>query len=198
MKGGETHMTIDEAEALMSESAYERLREVVTVRPVIDTSKKAGNDILMSAFCKAVAEEVIKSSSLDDKLTKLLNSATNTLSQQKLKYLLEVVHKSQPDIKCVITITTADMQTDVFEVEYHTPDAIDFLTIFRWLLDYFNITPSSIRNKLSETLKPTIVNNISQLVSRVQQNNTEDLIISITTITRLVNCHDHLIFARFE
>lgn len=192
-------MTIDEAEALMTDAAYERLREVVTVRPVIDTSKKAGNDILMNAFCKAVAEEVIKPSSLDDKLTKLLNSATNTLSQQKLKYLLEVVHKSQPDIRCIITITTADMQSDVFEAEYHKPEAIDFLVIFRWLLDKFNITPSSIRNKLSETLKPTIVNNISQLVSRVQQNNnTEDLVISITTITRLVNCHDHLIFARFE
>lgn len=191
-------MTIAEAEALMTDEAYEKLKEIVTVKPVIDISKKAGNDILMQAFCKAVTDEVINPNNLDDRLTKLINSATNTLSQQKLKYLLEVVHRNQPNIKCIITVTTVDMSETILEVEYFDPDSIDFLDMFKWLLEYFHVTPTSIRNKLNETLKPTIVNNISQLVSRVQSGNTDGLIISIATITRIVNSHDHLIYARIE
>lgn len=190
-------MTIEEAEALMTQDAYDKLREVVTVKPVIDMSKKAGNDILMQAFCKAVAEEVINVNSLDDKLIKLLNSATNTLSQQKLVYLMETIQKHQP-IKCTITVVTPDMMDTVYEVIYDDPSNIDFLEMFKWLLNHFNVTPTSVRNKMSETLKPTIVNNISQLVSRVQNGNTDDLVISIATITRIVNCNDHLIYAKFD
>lgn len=189
-------MTIEEAVNLMTPEAYEKLREVVTVKPTIDTSKKSANDILMAAFCKAVSEEVIRVESLDEKLIKLLNSPTNTLSQTKLKYLLDVVHQSQSDIRCVISIMTPDMENTLFEVEYCDPIIIDFNEIMRWVIEKFDITPSSIRTKMN-ALKPTIVNNISQLVSRMLNGNVEGLTVSIANITRIVNCYDHLIFAKF-
>ena len=152
----------------------------------------------MQAFCKAVSDNIIDSAGLDDKLLKLLNSSTNSISQNKLKYLMEVINKTQPDIKCVIYITTYDMREIIFELTYCKPDDVDFLYILKWLLEKFEITPICIRNKMSDTLKPTIVNNISQTVSRVLNNNTNDLVISISTISRIVNCYDHLIYAKFE
>ena len=77
-------MTVEEAVNLMSDEAYEKLKEVVTVKPNIDISKKSANDILMGALCKAVLEDVIHVESLDDKIIKLLNSPTNTLSHSIL------------------------------------------------------------------------------------------------------------------
>ena len=190
-------MTVEEAVNLMSDEAYEKLKEVVTVKPNIDISKKSANDILMGALCKAVLEDVIHVESLDDKIIKLLNSPTNTLSQSKLKYVLNVVHETQPRIKCIITIMTSDMKDTLFEVEYHQPDAIDFMVILKWLIDKFDITPTKVRSQMN-ALKPTIVNNIAQLVSRVLNGNLEGVTVSISTITRLVNCNDHLIYAKFE
>lgn len=190
-------MTVEEAVNLMSDEAYEKLKEVVTVKPNIDISKKSANDILMGALCKAVLEDVIHVESLDDKIIKLLNSPTNTLSQSKLKYVLKTVHETQPKIKCIITIMTSDMKDTLFEVEYHQPDAIDFMEILKWLIDKFEITPTKVRSQM-DALKPTIVNNIAQLVSRVLNDNTEGVTVSISTITRLVNCNDHLIYAKFE
>lgn len=190
-------MTVEEAVNLMSDEAYEKLKEVVTVKPNIDISKKSANDILMGALCKAVLEDVIHVESLDEKIIKLLNSPTNTLSQSKLKYVLKTVHETQPKIKCIITIMTSDMKDTLFEVEYHQPDAIDFMEILKWLIDKFEITPTKVRSQM-DALKPTIVNNIAQLVSRVLNGNLEGVTVSISTITRLVNCNDHLIYAKFE
>lgn len=61
----------------------------------------------------------------------------------------------------------------------------------------FEITPTLVRNKMTETLKPTIVNNIAQCVAKYQ-NGEPDLNVSITTVSRLVNMCDHLIYADFE
>lgn len=191
-------MTPEEAANLMTPEAYDKLKKVVEIKPTIDMSKKTNNDILMGAFCQAVQDEIIQINSLDDKLIKLLNSPTNTLSQDKLKYLLEVVQRTQSDIKCVITIMTGDMNETIYEVHYFKPNAVDLLEILKWLLDKFNITPGGIRTKMAGIFKPTIVNNISQLVSRVQQGNTDGVVVSIATITRIVNCYDHLIFAKIE
>ena len=191
------HMTVEEAVNLMDDEAYAKLKEVVTVKPSIDISKKSANDILMGALCKAVLEDVIHVESLDEKIIKLLNSPTNTLSQSKLKYVLNVVHETQPKIKCIITIMTPDMKDTLFEVEYHQPDAIDFIVILKWLVKKFDITPTKVRSQMN-ALKPTIVNNIAQLVSRVLNDNLDGVTVSISTITRLVNCNDHLIYAKFE
>ena len=98
----------------------------------------------MGALCKAVLDDVIHVESLDEKIIKLLNSPTNTLSQSKLKYVLNVVHETQPRIKCIITIMTPDMKDTLFEVEYHQPDAIDFLDTIKLNLfaqEIFVFTP---------------------------------------------------------
>lgn len=190
-------MTVEEAVNLMDDDAYAKLKEVVTVKPNIDVSKKSANDILMGALCKAVLENVIHVESLDEKIIKLLNSPTNTLSQSKLKYVLNIVHETQHNIKCIITIMTPDMKDTLFEVEYHTPESIDFMVILKWLVNKFDITPTKVRSQMN-ALKPTIVNNIAQLVSRVLNDNLDGVTVSISTITRLVNCNDHLIYAKFE
>ena len=190
-------MTVEEAVNLMNDEAYAKLKEVVTVKPNIDVSKKSANDILMGALCKAVLEDVIHVESLDEKIIKLLNSPTNTLSESKLKYVLKTIHETQSKIVCVITIKSPDMKDTLFEVEYHDPESIDFMIILKWLIDKFEITPTKVRTQMN-ALKPTIVNNIAQLVSRVLNDNTEGVTVSISTITRLVNCNDHLIYAKFE
>lgn len=190
-------MTVEEAVNLMNDEAYAKLKEVVTVKPNIDVSKKSANDILMGALCKAVLEDVIHVESLDEKIIKLLNSPTNTLSESKLKYVLKTIHETQSKIVCVITIKSPDMKDTLFEVEYHDPESIDFMVILKWLIDKFEITPTKVRTQMN-ALKPTIVNNIAQLVSRVLNDNTEGVTVSISTITRLVNCNDHLIYAKFE
>jgi hypothetical protein len=53
---------------------------------------------------------------------------------------------------------------------------------------------------MTKMLKPTIVNNIAQLVAKydtLDDNEKKKLNISITTITRLVNMSGYLIFAEF-
>ena len=97
-------MTIEEARSMMSPDALNKLHEVVDIKPVIDFSKKVNNDILMTALCKAVKDDVIKLSSLNDRLVKLLNSETNTISQSKLKEILDIIHQKQPNICCCISM----------------------------------------------------------------------------------------------
>ena len=65
------------------------------------------------------------------------------------------------------------------------------------IIKMFEITPALVRNKMSETLKCTIVNNIAQCVAKYN-NGDPDNNVSITTVTRLVNMCDHLIYADFE
>jgi hypothetical protein len=49
-------------------------------------------------------------------------------------------------------------------------------------------------------LKPTIANNIGQFLVRYENrsDDDDDMTVSITTITRLVNMEDHLIMAEFK
>ena len=55
-----------------------------------------------------------------------------------------------------------------------------------------------VRNKMTETLKPTIVNNIAQLIAKYAvAEDKDELTISINTISRLVNMTGNLIFAEF-
>jgi hypothetical protein len=53
---------------------------------------------------------------------------------------------------------------------------------------------------MTKTLKPTIVNNVSQLVSKWRKSSDEDrakMVISVTTIQRLVNMTGDILMAEF-
>ena len=194
-------MNIQEAKALLSPEAMEKLHEVVDIKPVIDISKKVNNDILMTAFCKAVIEEIIKPSSLNDRLVKLLNSETNTISQTKLKEILDIVHEKQPNICCAIMMDDYDGMDVIprYDWVYKNND-VNFVIPFRTVLNFYNITPSDVRRKMTTTLKSTIVNNVSQLVSKFYESTEEEqnkMIISISTIQRLVNMSGGCLTAEF-
>lgn len=194
-------MNIQEAKAMLSPEAMEKLHEVVDIKPVIDISKKVNNDILMTAFCKAVIEEVIKPSSLNDRLVKLLNSETNTISQSKLKEILDIVHEKQPNICCAIMMDDYDGMDVIprYDWVYKNND-VNFVIPFRTVLNFYNITPSDVRRKMTTTLKSTIVNNVSQLVSKFYKSTEEEqnkMIISISTIQRLVNMSGGCLTAEF-
>lgn len=191
-------MTLEQAKQLMTEQSYEKLRDMVTKPMEIDISKKVGNDIIMGAFCQAVMNGLIQPRSLDEKLIKLLNSDTNTISDSKLNYIMDCVHRSQPDITCVVTLCTGDMKD---KYEWHLYNDISFTPIFDTVIKMFEITPGMIREKMTDTLKPTIVNNISQFVSKYKTLSTEErdeLHISITTIHRLVSMVKCILLAEFR
>lgn len=195
-------MNIAEAKAMFSPEAAAKLHEVVDVKPEIDFSKKVNNDILMTAFCKAVTNGTIKESSLNDRLVKLLNSETNTISQSKLEEILKIIRRNQPQMVCIVTMEDVDKDLDlqpVFHWEYK--ENISFNDAFYTVLLYYHITPSMIRQKMTETLKSTIVNNVSQLVSKYYKSSDEErakMIISISTIQRLVNMCGGTLVARFK
>lgn len=196
-------MNIEEAKALLTPQAVENLHSIVDVRPTIDFSKKVNNDILMTALCKAVNDGVIKDTSLTDRLVKLLNSETNTISQSKLQEILEIVHKKQPYVRCVIRFEDVieDMQIRLVSERVYKDGEITFNSLFEDVLIYYHISPSDIRQKMTETLKATIVNNISQLVSKYYKSTEEEqqkMVISISTINRLVNMSGGILTAEFE
>ena len=191
-------MTLDEAKQLMTEKSYEKLRDMVTKPMEIDISKKVGNDIIMGAFCQAVMNGLIQPRSLDEKLIKLLNSDTNTISDSKLNYIMDCIHQTQPDISCVVTLCSGDMKD---KYEWHLYDDISFTPIFDTVIKMFDITPAMIREKMTATLKPTIVNNISQFVSKYKTLSTEEreeLHVSITTNHRLVSMVKCILLAEFR
>ena len=189
-------ITLEQAKAMMSPEAIENLRQVVVSHPNINTERKANCDILMQALCRAVTDEVILPESLDDKLVKLLNAKTNTLSPSKLGELLEQVRKTQPKIACVIRILEP-VNDEMLKKWVFTGPEVRFTGMLGDIIKMFDITPSIVRSKMTETLKPTIVNNIAQCVAKYQ-NSDEDLNVSITTISRIVNMCNHLIYADFE
>jgi hypothetical protein len=196
---GENNMTMEEAKALLTPEKINKLKEMVIPKPSINTENKSNNDILMSALCTACETGVIKSTSLDDKIIKLLNSATNTLSPSKLGYILNQVHKEQPNLVCCITIKDKDMQP-VKEWNFVGPE-VAFHGMFEYVVNEFEITPQMIRTKMTQMLKPTIVNNIAQLVAKydtLDEVERRKLNISITTVSRLVNMSGYLIFAEFK
>lgn len=194
-------MTIEEARSMMSPDALNKLHEVVDVKPVIDFSKKVNNDILMTAFCKAVMDDVIKPSSLNERLVKLLNSETNTISQSKLKEILDIVHEHQPNICCCISMDDYDGIDVIPRYDWvYKDNDVNFVVPFRTVLNFYQITPSDIRKRMTETLKPTIVNNVSQLVSKFYKSTKEEqnkMVISISTIQRLVNMSGGSLTAEF-
>lgn len=193
-------ITLDEAKSLMTQDSIDKLKNLVNTKPVINMEGKVNNDILMQALCRAVSEDVIHTSSLDEKTIKLLNSATNTLSQSKLGDILNTIRESQPNIVCVVSLMTPDMKSSINEWTFTGPK-VSFTNIFDTIVTKFNITPTSIRSKMVNTLKPTIVNNVSQLLSRylsMEEKDKKEFKVSISTISRLVNMEDHLLFAEFR
>lgn len=190
-------LTLDEAKAMLTKENLEHLHDITTVKPDIDFSHKVNNDIIMTALCKAVADEVIKPSSITDRLAKLLNSETNTISQSKLEEILCSIHNFQPDIKCCVTVYDHDM---IPKHEWEFSDKVSFLPMFDWVVNNYNITPVDIRKRLTQTLKTTIVNNVSQLVSKWCKSSLEErasMVISITTVQRLVNMTGDILQAEF-
>ena len=191
-------MTLEEAKALMNERSIKALQDMVSENILIDTSKKSACDILMNAFCRAVNENVIHKTSLNEYFVKVLNSTTNTLSETKLGDLLTCIHAKQPDMVCIFTLYTPDM-TNVIEewvFKTHTPT---FNAMYEFVITHFNITPIMIRTELSKTLKTTIANNLAQFAFKYSQtDNHSDMRVSVTTITRLVNMMGHIITCEFK
>lgn len=192
-------MTLEEAKSLMTQEALAKLKEATSNRPTINMDNKANNDILMNALCRAVSENVILVDSLDDKTVKLLNAKTNTLSSSKLGSILDIVRESQPNIVCCVSLVKPI--DEVLETWTFDNKDVNFINIFGYILKYFDLNPTIVRTKMGELLKPTIVNNIAQLVAKYQYGDDNDrasINVSITTLTRLVNMCDHMLFAEFK
>lgn len=192
-------MTLEEAKSLMTQDALNKLKELISDKPTINTSNKANNDILMSALCRAVNENIINIDSLDDKIVKLLNAKTNTLSPSKLGYVISTIKQNQPNIVCCISLVRPP-DIIINEWTYNDKD-VNFTSILDYILKYFKMNPNVIRTKLGEMLKPTIVNNIAQTVAKYQNSNDTDradINVSITTLTRLANMYEHMLFAEFK
>lgn len=195
------NISLADAKAMISEESVSKLKEIVTPKVMLNMDTKVNNDIIMSALCTAVSNGVIKMTSLDDRLIKLLNSPTNTLSSTKLGSILTHIRETQPKMCCVITLKSGDM-TEVVQEWTFTGPTVYFNKIFEFVVQEFNITPSIVRNKMTEMLKATIVNNVAQLVAKYASLETEEekkaITISISTITRLVNMSGYLLMAEFK
>lgn len=194
-------MTLKEARGLVSKENLEKLNEIVTTHVNINMSNKLNNDIIMSALCKAVSDGVIHSATLDDSVIKLLNSSTNTISPNKLGGILKLIRQQQPKICCVITLKNQDLTEELNKWVFNGENGVMFNDILAYVINEFDITPSSVRTMLADTLKNTIVNNMSQFVSKFQSSTDEekkDMNVSINTINRLVNMTKNNIFAEFK
>lgn len=194
-------ITVEEALSKVSKESIDKLRELIHPAPVINTCQKMNNDIIMNALCKAVSDNVIKPESLDDKIIKLLNSQTNTISAKKVGEILRTVRKSQDALCCVVTLESGDFM-DTINKWVFTGPTVSFNGIFEFVIKHFDISPSVIRVKMTEKYKTTIVNNIAQLVARYTQiedaEERNKIKISITTISRLVNMSDGILLAEFK
>ena len=191
-------ITLEEAKKLMTPEARERLHKLVSKPDEIDISKKVGNDIIMTAFCQAALTGIIQQRSVSQKMMKLLNSDTNTMSDIKLDEILCTVHKNQPDVVCVISLRN-NLNEDL--VRWYMYSDISFAPVLDYVIKRLDITPQITRSKLADTLKTTIVNNMSQLVSKfssITEEEKNEFRVSIMSITRLVNMMDHIIVASFE
>lgn len=193
-------MTLEEAKQMISKDNVDRLKNVVTPKPTVSINSKTNTDIIMSALCTAVQSGVIKESSLDISIIKLLNSSTSTLSAVKVGKILSILRKHQKNMTCTITLKTSDAQTIVEEWVFTGPE-VYFNKIFEFVVDKFDITPAKIRNELGKMFQMTIVNNVAQFLGKYETLKTEEERkkenISISTITRLVNMSHHLLYAEF-
>lgn len=195
------NISIEEAKALMSDESINKLKTMVKPKPSINMGHKMNNDIIMTALCRAVEDNVIHTESVDESIVKLLNSSTNTISAVKLGKILTCIRTVQPDVCCIITMKTADMNEIVKQWIFTGPE-VCFNKIFEFTINYFEITPSVVRSKMTEMLKVTIVNNIAQLIAKYNTLETDEekdaITISINTITRLVNMSNHILLAEFK
>jgi hypothetical protein len=189
-------ITLEQAKAMMTKEALEKLNKVVVSHPTINVEKKANCDILMQALCRGVVDEVIHVESLDDRLVKLLNAKTNTLSPTKLGEILTTIRKKQPKIACVIEVREP-VNDDVVKKWVFVGPEVKFTKMLEDVIKIFEITPTLVRTKMTETLKPTIVNNIAQTVARFLNGDPEQNV-SVTTVSRLVNMCGYLIYAEFK
>ena len=195
-------LTVEMAKKLFTKEAKDRLQQVVDRnKPTINFSNKLNNDMLMQALCRAVSQNTINISNLDEKTIKLLNSSTNTISYPKLLNILDVIHMTNDNIKCHIEIKDPNKGSSVIKEWFiHDKDDVTFIQIFDFVISYFEITPYMVRELMTKTLKPTVVNNVAQFVAKYQASSKEEresFVVSIRTITRLVNMKGYLIFAEF-
>lgn len=189
-------ITLEQAKAMMTKEALEKLNKVVVSHPTINVEKKANCDILMQALCRGVVDGVIHVESLDDRLVKLLNAKTNTLSPTKLGEILTTIRKHQPKIACVIEVREP-VNDDLVRKWVFTGPEVKFTKMLEDIIKTFEITPTLVRTKMTETLKSTIVNNIAQTVARFLNGDPEQNV-SVTTVSRLVNMCGYLIYAEFK
>ena len=195
-------LSLEEAKAFMSKEAKEKLRNVVDNNvTTIDFSNKVNKDIIMGAMCRAVESGLITTNDLDDKMIKLLNSDTNTMSYTKLIYALKVIHETKRNIACKISILEPNVPSPKLIHQWLIYDEnVTFHDIFKFVLEEFNITPHDIRVEMAKTLKSTVVNNVAQLAANFIKSTDEErkkIVISIVAITRLVTMTNHLIYADF-
>lgn len=192
-------MTIEEAKQLMTQEKINKLKEVVAKEIDVDISKKINNDLIMTALCRAVVvDKIIDPDAIDERLYKLLNSDTNTVSDLKLSDILKSIHSVQKNMYCVITLQDTNMN---IINEWKLYEDFTFNHIFEFILDHYKVTPHDIRESMSATLKPTIVNNIGQLISKYQQLTPEEKAkkrISITTINRIVSTVGGIMTVEFK
>lgn len=192
-------LSLNDAKAMMTEDSMGNLKKLVTPKPVINTTNKVNNDILMQALCTAVEDGVIHTEALNERLVKLLNSPTNTLSPSKLGEILSHLRDTQPRMVCSITLETTS--EGVKQEWIFTGPTCKFNKMFEYVVDEYNITPHMVRIRMTEMLKPTIVNNIAQLIAKYQnvdKTERDNITISITTITRLVNMCGDMLYAEFK
>lgn len=195
-------LSLEEAKALMSKESSEKLRHVVdNTITTIDFSNKVNKDIIMNALCRAVESGLITANDLDDKMIKLLNSDTNTMSYTKLIYALKTIHETKRNIACKISILEPDVPAPrLIKTWLIYDENTTFHDIFKFVLEEFNITPHDIRVEMAKTLKSTVVNNVAQLAANFIKSSDEvrkNIVISIVAITRLVTMTGHLIYADF-
>lgn len=183
MKGYD-FMTIEEAKALMTPEALEHLNEVVC--PWEINIEKKDCDIVMSALCKAVTDNVIKKTSLDENTVQLLNSDTSTLTAQKLTDALNAIRKYQ-DVVCLIFLKFKDNK-----VVFNIGESINtYNGIFDWVIKTCEVTSIGIRRNMHEKYKASVINNIAQLVPK-HHNNPNDPV-SIKNITRIFTSYGGII-----
>ena len=195
-------MTVEEAKNLMTPEAIDKLKTFIEQEPDVKISNKLNNDILMNALCNAVTEGTIHKTSLDQRTVKLLASSTNTLQENKFLDIIRSIRYKQ-NVVCIITLYTKEMEKIAWwtlDGNLNQPDT-RFCMIFEYVVNHFGITPQSVRKKLGNVLKPTIVNNVSQLVAKYFSDveaARKNIRISVNTISRLVNMEQHMLFAEFK
>lgn len=177
-------MTIEEAKAMMTPEALEHLNEVVC--PWEITIDKKDCDIVMSALCKAVTENVVKKTSLDESAVQILNSDTSTLTAMKLTDILNTIRKYQ-DVVCFIFLKYKDDKV-VFNIG---EDVTTYNGIFDWVIKICEVTSIGIRKNMNEKYKASVINNIAQLVPKHLSN--PDDPISIKNITRIFTSYGGII-----